>query len=125
MPRLGIEGQGISCPVGALLKNQPIFTLGGGILLICGSYFLNKTFKYRKFILYYNRKMELLKLNSKGQIVIPQGMRKDLGMQEGSVIGIEKVDKMVVVKKVDDVLVNKIKRSLEDIKHGRIKEWKG
>ena len=26
---------------------------------------------------------------------------------------------------VDMELVNKIKRSLEDIKHGRIKEWKG
>lgn len=26
---------------------------------------------------------------------------------------------------VDMDLVNKIKRSLEDIKHGRIKEWKG
>ena len=26
---------------------------------------------------------------------------------------------------VDMELVNKIKRSLEDIKHGRVKEWKG
>lgn len=26
---------------------------------------------------------------------------------------------------IDIELVNKIKRSLEDIKHGRVKEWKG
>jgi len=69
--------------------------------------------------------MEILKLSSKGQVVIPQGMRKELGMQEGVIIGIEKVNNMVVIKKIDDELVNKIKRSLEDVKHGRIKEWKG
>ncbi|MDP1728888.1 MAG: AbrB/MazE/SpoVT family DNA-binding domain-containing protein [archaeon] len=69
--------------------------------------------------------MEILKLSSKGQIVIPQKMREDLAMEEGVIIGIEKVNDMIVIKKVDDQLVNQIKRSLEDIKHGRIKEWKG
>ena len=69
--------------------------------------------------------MEILKLSSKGQIVIPQKMREDLEMEEGVIIGIERVNNMVVIKKIDDELVNKIKRSLEDIKHGRIKEWKG
>jgi len=69
--------------------------------------------------------MEILKLSPKGQVVIPQGMRKELGMEEGVIIGIERVNNMVVIKKIDDELVNKIKRSLEDIKHGRIKEWKG
>jgi hypothetical protein len=28
------------------------------------------------------------------------------------------------IKKIDTEILNKIKRSLEDIKHGRIKEWK-
>jgi AbrB family looped-hinge helix DNA binding protein len=69
--------------------------------------------------------MEILKMSSKGQIVIPQRMREELGMETGVVIGIEKVNDMVVLKKVDLDLVNQIKRSLEDIKHGRIKEWKG
>ena len=69
--------------------------------------------------------MEILKLSSKGQIVIPQKMREDLAMEEGVIIGIEKVNDMIIIKKVDDQLVNQIKRSLEDIKHGRIKEWKG
>jgi AbrB family looped-hinge helix DNA binding protein len=69
--------------------------------------------------------MEILKLSSKGQIVIPQKMREELGMEEGVIIGIARVNDSIVMKKIDDQLVNKIKRSLEDIKHGRIKEWKG
>ena len=69
--------------------------------------------------------MEILKLSSKGQIVIPQKMRDELDMEEGVIIGIEKVNDVIIIKKVDDKLINQIKRSLEDIKHGRIKEWKG
>jgi AbrB family looped-hinge helix DNA binding protein len=69
--------------------------------------------------------MEIAKLSSKGQIVIPRKMRKELGMEDGVTIGIEKVDDLVIIKKIDTDLVNQIKRSLEDIKHGRIKEWKG
>ena len=30
-----------------------------------------------------------------------------------------------VIKKMDEDLFYKIKRSLEEIKHGRIREWKG
>lgn len=69
--------------------------------------------------------MEILKLSSKGQIVIPQKMREELDMEEGVIIGVEKVKDMIIIKKVDEELVNQIKRSLEDVKHGRIKEWKG
>jgi AbrB family looped-hinge helix DNA binding protein len=69
--------------------------------------------------------MEILKLSSKGQIVIPQKMREDLEMEEGVIIGVEKVKDRIIIKKIDNDLVNQIKRSLEDVKHGRIKEWKG
>jgi len=69
--------------------------------------------------------MELLKLSAKGQIVIPQNMREELEMREGTIIALERTKDMIVLKKVDTELVDKIKRSLEDIKHGRIKEWKG
>ncbi len=69
--------------------------------------------------------MEILKLSSKGQVVIPQKMREELDMEEGVIIGVEKVRDMIIIKKVDNDLVNQIKRSLEDVKHGRIKEWKG
>lgn len=64
-------------------------------------------------------------MSSKGQIVIPRRMRVDLEIDEGSVMAIEKMKDSIIIKKVDNELLNKIKRSLEDIKHGRIKEWKG
>ena len=69
--------------------------------------------------------MEITKISSKGQIVIPQKIRAELEINEGSIIAIEKMKDMVIIKKIDTELVDKIKRSLEDIKHGRIKEWKG
>jgi AbrB family looped-hinge helix DNA binding protein len=69
--------------------------------------------------------MELLKLSAKGQIVIPQEMREELEMREGTIIALERAKNMIVIKKVDTELVDKIKRSLEDIRHGRIREWKG
>ena len=69
--------------------------------------------------------MEITKISSKGQIVIPQNIRTDLGIEEGSIVAVEKMKDLIVIKKVDTELVDKIKRSLEDVKHGRIKEWKG
>ena len=36
----------------------------------------------------------------------------------------DEYQKLKKESEVDMELVNKIKRSLEDIKHGRIKEWK-
>ncbi len=69
--------------------------------------------------------MEITKISSKGQIVIPQKIRDELNIEKGSIIAMEKVKDLVVIKKIDEDLVNQIKRGLEDIKHGRIKEWKG
>jgi len=69
--------------------------------------------------------MEILKISSKGQIVIPQKMRKNLGIKKGTMVAVNQTDDKIILKKVDSALVNKIKRSLEDIKKGRIKEWKG
>ena len=68
--------------------------------------------------------MEITKISSKGQIVIPQNIRTDLGIEEGSIVAVEKMKDLIVIKKIDTELVDKIKRSLEDVKHGRIKEWK-
>jgi len=34
-------------------------------------------------------------------------------------------EKIMKKSKIDWDLVNQIKRGLEDVKHGRIKEWKG
>ena len=64
-------------------------------------------------------------MSSKGQIVIPQKIREQMNMDEGSIIVIEKVEDALMMKKIDESLVSQIKRSLEDVKHGRIKKWKG
>lgn len=68
--------------------------------------------------------MELIKINPKGQIVIPKKIRADFEITKDSVLAIDKTKNHIVIKKVDTELIDKIKRSFEDIKHGRIKEWK-
>ena len=65
--------------------------------------------------------MEIIKISSKGQIVIPQRIRNELEINEGSILVVEKMKDLVVIKKVDNDLETQFKRSLEDIKHGRIK----
>jgi AbrB family looped-hinge helix DNA binding protein len=65
--------------------------------------------------------MEITKMSSKGQIVIPQKMREELNINEGSIIAIEKMKDLVVIKKIDTDLVNQFKKGLEDLKSGRIR----
>jgi AbrB family looped-hinge helix DNA binding protein len=69
--------------------------------------------------------MEIIKVNSKGQIVIPQKIRAEFEITEESILAMDKMKNHIIIKKIDTDLVDKIKRSLEDIKNGRIKEWKG
>ncbi len=63
----------------------------------------------------------MIKMSSKGQIVIPLKMRNDLKIDEGSMIAIEKVNDMVMIKKVDLDLVGQFKKGLEDLKAGRVR----
>jgi AbrB family looped-hinge helix DNA binding protein len=65
--------------------------------------------------------MEITKISSRGQLVIPSKIRNELGIKEGSVIAIEKVDNMAVLKKIDVDLVRQFKNSLADVKAGKIK----
>ena len=65
--------------------------------------------------------MEITKISSKGQIVIPSKIRTELGMEEGSTLVIEKMNDMVILKKIDVDLVNQFKEGLEDLKLGKIK----
>jgi len=65
--------------------------------------------------------MEITKISSKGQIVIPQSIRNDMAISEGTVIAIERINDMIVLKKIDVDLVSQFKKSLEDVKAGRIK----
>lgn len=65
--------------------------------------------------------MEITKISSKGQIVIPQKMRSELNIAEGSIIAIEKMKDVLVIKKIDTDIISQFKRSLEDVKLGKIK----
>lgn len=65
--------------------------------------------------------MEITKISSKGQIVIPSKIRVELGIEEGSILGIEKMKDMVILKKIDLDLVKQFKNSLADVKAGKIK----
>ena len=65
--------------------------------------------------------MEITKISSKGQIVIPQKIREQLNIEEGSVMALDVTDKMIVLKKIDEDLVNQFKKSLENLKSGKIK----
>lgn len=64
---------------------------------------------------------ELTKLSSKGQVVLPVKIRDELGINEGSILAVDMVNGMIVIKKVDIDLVNQFKKSLADLKAGRIK----
>jgi len=65
--------------------------------------------------------MEIIKISSKGQIVIPQKIRAELKINEGSVVAIEKIKDMVIIKKIDDDLVRQFREGLEDLKSGRLR----
>jgi len=60
-------------------------------------------------------------MSSRGQVVIPQQLRNELGLEEGVIIGIEKVNDVAVIKKIDVDLFNQFENSLEDLKKGRVK----
>lgn len=65
--------------------------------------------------------MEIIKISSKGQIVIPQKIRDELEIVEGSIVAVEKMKNLVVIKKVDEDLVKQFKKGLEDLKSGRVR----
>jgi len=79
--------------------------------------FINKI-----ILLSYNKKMEILKMSSRGQIVIPQRIRKDLQLDEGAIIGIEKINDVAVLKKIDTELVVQFKKSLTSLKTGKVRK---
>lgn len=43
---------------------------------------------------------EVTKMTTKGQVVIPSGIRKELGLDEGSQLAVSKLGDLVVMKKV-------------------------
>ncbi len=64
---------------------------------------------------------EITKISSKGQVVIPLKIRNELGINKGSVLAVEKMNDLVILKKIDVDLIKQFKNSLEDVKKGKIK----
>jgi AbrB family looped-hinge helix DNA binding protein len=65
--------------------------------------------------------MEITKISSKGQIVIPHKIRSELNIEEGSILLIDKMKDMILIKRIDEDLVNKFKEGLEDLKLGKLR----
>ena len=65
--------------------------------------------------------MEITKISSKGQIVIPSKIRNELKIEEGSILVVDKMKDMIVIKKIDEDLVRQFKEGLEDLKSGRVR----
>lgn len=65
--------------------------------------------------------MELTRIGIKGQIVIPQKIRNELKINAGSILAVGTMKDLVIIKKIDNDLETQFKKSLEDVKRGKIK----
>lgn len=65
--------------------------------------------------------MEITKISSKGQIVIPSRIRNELNLQEGSIIAVDKMKDMIIIKKIDEGLIKQFEEGLEDLKSGKVR----
>ena len=72
--------------------------------------------------------IDVTKLSSKGQIVIPEHIRKRIGWREGETVAVSLQDGLVVLKKIHDPLevadlqtLQEIKEAWNEIAHGRCK----
>lgn len=75
--------------------------------------------------------MDITKLSSKGQIVIPKEIRKDLHTKEGDLFMIGVSDNLIVLKKLknhiakeDFETLKEIKEAWEEIEEGKFKRMK-
>ena len=74
-------------------------------------------------------KMELTKISSKGQLVIPQTIRNKLKIKEGEVLSVSAKDDLIILKKIKDPMEEEdmktlieIKKSWEEIESGKYKK---
>lgn len=65
--------------------------------------------------------MEITKISSKGQVVIPRKIRSELGINKDSILAFEKVNDIIIIKKMDEKLIDQFEKSLKDVKQGKIK----
>jgi len=65
-------------------------------------------------------------ISSKGQIVLPKEMRKELNLKEGNILAVIREDSMIVLKKMNNPMLTeeiatlkRIEEAWEDIEKGK------
>lgn len=73
--------------------------------------------------------IELTKLSSKGQIVIPGNIREELELKDGEVFAVSSRENMIVLKKIESSLekedlriFSEIKKAWKELSEGKFKE---
>lgn len=60
--------------------------------------------------------IELTRVSSKGQVVIPNEVREQVGLREGQVLAVSAKDKVIILKKIDNPIEEDDLRALAEIK---------
>ena len=75
--------------------------------------------------------IELTKMSSKGQVVIPGNIREKLELSEGEVLAVSSKDNMIVLKKIENPAeeedlrtFSEIKKSWKEVSEGKFKKMK-
>lgn len=73
--------------------------------------------------------IELTRVSSKGQVVIPLDIRKRVGLRDGEALAVSTKDNLIVLKKIDDPMTeddiktfNEIKAAWQEIDSGKAKK---
>jgi len=74
---------------------------------------------------------ELTRVSSKGQLVIPRGIRESMGIREGDTMAVAKSDGLIVLKKIrspllreDFEMLKEISKAWDEIEKGRCRRMK-
>jgi AbrB family looped-hinge helix DNA binding protein len=72
--------------------------------------------------------VDITTLSSKGQVVIPRHLRKQIGWREGQTLAVSMQDGLIVLKKINDELdadelrtLNEVKTAWREIAQGKCK----
>lgn len=75
--------------------------------------------------------MEITKISSKGQVVLPRVIREELHLKEGTILVAVKKDNLIILKKIENPILKEdietlklVEEAWEDIDNGRFKKMK-
>jgi len=73
--------------------------------------------------------IEIARISSKGQLVIPQDIREKMNIKEGNMFAVASVDNTLVLKKIESPIgeedmktMKMVDEAWEDIEHGRYRK---